>query len=282
MAGYSTPAWANGSAPAINAAALQAMGQAIEIAQHPYGVCSTAAATAAKTVTVDFSGTLSLFTGLCVRVKFSNSNTNANPTLNVNNTGAKSIKAYGTTTAGSWVAGQVISFVYDGTNWIYDGIEAFTKAQTLSSATAAAFNSASGILPATPDAALSILANALSGTAHIAAGSYVGTGTYGQSNPTSISFPFVPVLVIVYQDQYGITPYTNQAWYESFVWAANIQRVDSYVYQNGEYGSGLYGVGNIFTQSGTSLSWWVTYRPQPEGQFNASGRTYKYIALGTI
>lgn len=87
-----------------------------------YGVCSTAAATAAKTVTLT-TGTFSLETGALVHVKFTNSNTVANPTLNVNSTGAKAIMLYGTTTAStntntSWYAGTVVTFVYDGTNWL--------------------------------------------------------------------------------------------------------------------------------------------------------------------
>lgn len=87
----------------------------------PYGVCSTAAATAAKTVTVD---NFSLETGAVVIVKFTNANSVASPTLNVNNTGAKPIMRYGTTAASTgtttngWIAGAVQLFVYDGTNWI--------------------------------------------------------------------------------------------------------------------------------------------------------------------
>lgn len=118
MAGYSTPAWTNGTTPAVNASNLLTMGRAIEIAEHPYGVCSTAAGTAAKTVTIDYSTTLSLFTGLTVRVKFSSANTASNPTLNVNSTGAKAMMAYGSTRLTGWEAGQIITFVYDGTNWL--------------------------------------------------------------------------------------------------------------------------------------------------------------------
>ena len=85
-----------------------------------YGTCDTAAATAAKVVTL--SG-FTLVTGATIHVKFTNSNTVANPTLNVNSTGAKSIMRYGTTAAStspdtSWLAGAVVSFTYDGTNWI--------------------------------------------------------------------------------------------------------------------------------------------------------------------
>jgi hypothetical protein len=57
-----------------------------------------------------------------VAVKFTNSNTIANPTLTIGSYGAKSIKRYGTTSPSasavtSWNPGNVIIFVYDGTYW---------------------------------------------------------------------------------------------------------------------------------------------------------------------
>lgn len=89
-----------------------------------YGVCSTAADTVAKTVTVEnFS---SLVTGAMVIVKFTEANSASSPTLNVNSTGAKPICRYGTTAASTntsttgWRAGAVQIFVYDGTSWIRD------------------------------------------------------------------------------------------------------------------------------------------------------------------
>lgn len=86
-----------------------------------YGTCSTAAGTAAKVVAcADFDH---LFTGVTIHVKFTNSNTAANATLNVNSTGAKNLCRYGTTRVGastrnSWGAGAVVSFTYDGTSWV--------------------------------------------------------------------------------------------------------------------------------------------------------------------
>lgn len=85
-----------------------------------YGTCATAAGTAAKVVTCANFDTLQ--TGVTIHVKFTYSNTVANPTLNVNSTGAKSIKRYGTTApstsaASSWNAGAVVSFTYDGDYW---------------------------------------------------------------------------------------------------------------------------------------------------------------------
>ena len=89
-----------------------------------YGVCSTAAATAAKTV--DIEG-FELVVGAMVVVKFTNTNSaSSNVTLNVSGTGAKPIYRYGTTAAVSsialsgWSAGAVQMFVYDGTGWIRD------------------------------------------------------------------------------------------------------------------------------------------------------------------
>lgn len=57
-----------------------------------------------------------------MRVKFTNGNTAASPTLNVNGTGAVSIMKFGVSAVSSfaWNAGLVVTFVYDGTNWLMD------------------------------------------------------------------------------------------------------------------------------------------------------------------
>lgn len=89
---------------------------------HHYGECSTAAGTAAKTVTLSNSMSFTLAAGASVFVKFTNSNSVANPTLAVNGTTAKSIKRYGTTAPStssktSWYSGSVLHLVYDGDYW---------------------------------------------------------------------------------------------------------------------------------------------------------------------
>ena len=82
---------------------------------HHYGACSTAAGTAAKTVTL--SGFV-LDTGAEITVKFSSTNTAANPTLNVNSTGAKGIRYKNAAVpSGYIVANKTYRFVYDGTYW---------------------------------------------------------------------------------------------------------------------------------------------------------------------
>lgn len=81
----------------------------------PYGTCSTAAGTAAKTVDVD---NFSLETGARVLVKFTVTNTAASPTLNVESTGAKAIYYNGAAiTAGYLKANKTYEFVYNGTQW---------------------------------------------------------------------------------------------------------------------------------------------------------------------
>ena len=76
------------------------------IASSIYGYCTTAAATAAKTVSLyTGNGTTAdgtwaaadLFHGLTITVRFQYTNTVASPTLNVNGTGDKPIYRYGVT-----------------------------------------------------------------------------------------------------------------------------------------------------------------------------------------
>ena len=82
-----------------------------------FGTCSTAAATAAKTVALT-AGTFTLEAGARVLVKFTVTNTAANPTLNVGGTGAKAIQYRGAAiTAGYLAANRTYAFVYDGTNY---------------------------------------------------------------------------------------------------------------------------------------------------------------------
>ena len=90
-----------------------------------YGTCSTAAATAAKVVTINNSN-WELKEGSLVIVLFSATNTAENPTLNVGGTGAKNIY-YGSsriTTSSLGYAGtasRIMIYVYDGTQYRFSG-----------------------------------------------------------------------------------------------------------------------------------------------------------------
>lgn len=90
-----------------------------------YGTCDTAAATAAKVV-VTSNTNFVLFPGAQVMVKFTNTNTAQNPTLNVNNTGAKPIIYAGTVITTSnlaWAgtANRYMRYIYNGGSWIFSG-----------------------------------------------------------------------------------------------------------------------------------------------------------------
>ena len=84
-----------------------------------FTTCSTAAGTAAKVAAL--SG-FKLATGSEVTVKFTATNTAANPTLNVNNSGAKAIRYNNAAiSAGSLKANKFYRFVYDGSYWQFVG-----------------------------------------------------------------------------------------------------------------------------------------------------------------
>ena len=82
-----------------------------------FGTCSTAAGTAEKAVTLT-AGTFNLETGARVVVKFTVTNTAANPTLNVASKGAKPIYYRGSAiSAGYLAANRTYEFVYNGTQF---------------------------------------------------------------------------------------------------------------------------------------------------------------------
>ena len=85
--------------------------------------CSTVADTSAKVVTINDSS-WSLQKGCIIGVKFTNTNTATNVTLNVNNTGAKSIYYNASVYTGSsgdvcGTTNRTIYYMYDGTYWVW-------------------------------------------------------------------------------------------------------------------------------------------------------------------
>ena len=84
-----------------------------------FGVCDTAANVQTKTISIP---QYNLITGAKVIVKFENTNTVANPTLNVSNTGARPIIYKGTSIPTEALsANSVREFVFDGTNYLLIG-----------------------------------------------------------------------------------------------------------------------------------------------------------------
>lgn len=108
-------------------------------------------------------------------------------------------------------------------------------------------------------------------TVKIETGSYTGTGTYGSSNPNKLTFVFPPKLVLVFTgslETFMIIP----------AFAENPDGYGSSFVRGGSNTCQVYEVAK--TVDGNSLSWWVNGITQPHIQFNYSGRTYNYIAIG--
>ena len=91
-----------------------------------YGTCSTAAATAAKVITITGNTKWALTAGSLITVLFTETNTANNPTFNVNGTGAKNVfyTSSQITTSSKSYAGykdRPMNFMYDGTQYRFIG-----------------------------------------------------------------------------------------------------------------------------------------------------------------
>ena len=109
------------------------------------------------------------------------------------------------------------------------------------------------------------------GAPKIATGSYVGTGTYGADNPCSLTFDFVPKLLIVSYSTFGIQP-TQGYWNTGFLWFYRNERI--LMGESGRY--------TMFSLNGNTLSWYLDTTSSSGAiyQCNQSGITYNYIAIG--
>jgi hypothetical protein len=100
----------------------------------------------------------------------------------------------------------------------------------------------------------------------IATGSYIGTGTYGESHPNTLTFDSKPKIVVIDMDstQYGAMTAGI------YIWGCTIM---SSVSSND---SAL----NIVRTTGNTMSWYSQkLMNNAQGQFNISGITYRYVAI---
>lgn len=93
------------------------------------------------------------------------------------------------------------------------------------------------------------------GAVRIQTGSYVGTGTSGKSSPCSLTFSFVPKMVIVMRDNQNVV-IANAG----FVWLGQDTSVLN------------------FSLSGNTLSWWNGNGVS--SQYNDADATYHWVAIG--
>ncbi|MGM9521537.1 MAG: hypothetical protein ACI3VB_03570 [Oscillospiraceae bacterium] len=120
--------------------------------------------------------------------------------------------------------------------------------------------------------------------AQMAAGSYVGTGTYGSSNPCTLTFDFEPKLVMIYAESMGALTgnYSEQEVSYTIIAAGGATKST----RCGNSGAITTPITDYFTWNDKSLSWWSvpyyssSYTPTGRVQLNESGTTYYYIAIG--
>ena len=105
----------------------------------------------------------------------------------------------------------------------------------------------------------------------ISSGSYAGTGTYGESNPSVLSFDFEPKLVVITCVSYLVS--SGSAGYFPASFGIFVKGASSIAVQaDGEHSSCLFSLERnvLIRRSNTG----------PGCQFNGSGTTYYYIAIG--
>lgn len=136
------------------------------------------------------------------------------------------------------------------------------KATFLKDATAALFGLTSA---AVPDDVLAAIAT---GRAKIEVGTYTGTGVYGSSNKNSITFSFVPKMVII-RDQAA----TNLNY---------MQMVSPYVFGNQTFftSNDMSTIRKQVVDISDATMNWYSDGGTAGYQMNANGKTYEYIAIG--
>lgn len=112
-------------------------------------------------------------------------------------------------------------------------------------------------------------------SARIEVGSYVGTGTYGSSNPNSLTFGFEPKMVIIAPKHTKNWLYGFALTYQGALWVQGEEKVMT------NYASSSSDMENstvVMTLSGKTLMWYSTY--DATKQLNDSGRTFIAVAIG--
>lgn len=116
-----------------------------------------------------------------------------------------------------------------------------------------------------------VLGTKLTVGVQIETGSYIGTGTYGQENPNTLTFGFAPKLVIIsgrnYQDMGdSIIAITGNTFFMAIAGKSDSLSPDSCSFE-------------AVSITGNSMSWYTT-QGKVDYQFNSSGSVYHYIAIG--
>lgn len=116
-----------------------------------------------------------------------------------------------------------------------------------------------------------VLGTQLTVGVQIVTGSYVGTGTYGQANPNTLTFGFAPKVVCVFGPTPGVSPLIHYAMI--LTRGAGFRSYDA---------SNTIGYYIVHEITGNTISWYTTqtYDSGPGAQGNIANSTYNYIAIG--
>lgn len=100
----------------------------------------------------------------------------------------------------------------------------------------------------------------------MATGSYVGNGAYGPDNPNTLTFEFEPQIVFLYENGNGSASGTQTVLFRN-----------STVYS---YNFGTTRDGSVIFDDKT-VTWFAAANyPNAAKQYNESGLTYTYLAIG--
>ena len=134
---------------------------------------------------------------------------------------------------------------------------------------------------AVPDDVFKAIGNMLDGRVRIAAGTYIGTGTYGEAYPCTLTFPFFPKFVYLFKtpDIYAVTGALSGASRTDQVIIPS--QISSFQVVENIDGS-LTNVKNNVTisEADNSISWYTSSRNTAAAQMNKAEQTYGYFAIG--
>lgn len=107
----------------------------------------------------------------------------------------------------------------------------------------------------------------------IATGSYTGTGTYGISNPCSLTFEFAPKMIMIF----GKLDNADNAYFG--FWIQGSSGMPIFISRAGSSSDGGVSYGQNASLSENTFSWYNRFG-SAQISLNASGQLYSYIAIG--
>ena len=152
------------------------------------------------------------------------------------------------------------------------------KRTLLTDATAALYGGDHTMLP---DDVFKAIRNMLDGRVRIAAGTYIGTGTYGEAYPCTLTFPFFPKFVYLFKTPaiYAVTGALSGASRTDQVIIPS--QISSFSVVEYIDGSMVHAANEVtFSEADNSISWYTSSRNNAATQMNKAEQTYGYFAIG--